>query len=423
MAARRQFGSTWWGHAWTDALEQRARLDPNRLPRGRTYARQDRAGRLVVGPGTISAGVQGSRPSPYQVRIDVRVFSEAEWEIVISAITARVAHAAALLDGELLPEVLDEVRGAGVDLLPGPGDLDPHCSCPDWADPCKHAAAVCYLMADVLDEDPFELFHLRGRPRDQLLGALRDRRRALAPPPAPDGEPNASDPVPTRAEARQVPAAERFGPIAREAFARPQPTAEDLWALGGPTPAAHPGHPAPVAVPPPKRSGIDPDDLLQLASDAASRAWELQRGEGDGGLTLPLDRDLARRAATLLGTRGFASLAERSGRPSRHLVRHALAWRHGAEEGIEVLTESWTPDPELLEEGRAALAASTAITLRTTDISPRLIKVRANTVTARDVQLRLARSGRWYRFAKVTGHWELDDGPAADPATLLTPGA
>lgn len=420
MAPRRTFGSTWWGKAWTDALEQRARLDPNRLPRGRTYARQDRAGRLVIAPGSISAGVQGSRPAPYHVRIEVRTFSDTEWEAVLDAIASRVAHAAALLDGELLPEVLDEVRRAGVDLLPGPGDLQPRCSCPDWADPCKHAAAVCYLMADALDDDPFELFHVRGRPRDQLLGALRDRRRALLPADAGGDAPDEGGS--SRAEALRRRATDRAGPSARDTFARPQPTADDLWAIGAPAPAAHAGHPAPVAVPPPKGSGIQAEDLLHLAADAATRAWELQRGESDGGLTLPAERDLARRAASLLGTRGFATLAERSGRPSRHLVRHALAWRHGAEEGIEVLTESWIPDPEVLDEGRAALAASTAVTLRTTEAAPRLIKVRANTVTARDVQLRLARSGRWYRFAKVAGHWELDDGPAADPATLLSRG-
>ena len=118
MAPRRTFGATWWGKAWIDALEQRARLDPNRLPRGRTYARQDRAGRLTVSPGTIEAGVQGSRPSPYRVTIRVRTFTATEWDKVFDAIAGRVAHAAALLDGELLPEVLDEVRATGVDLLP-----------------------------------------------------------------------------------------------------------------------------------------------------------------------------------------------------------------------------------------------------------------------------------------------------------------
>src|SRR4030095_278203 len=93
-------------------------------------------------------------------------------------------------------EVADDVRRAGTDLLPGPGELQPRCSCPDWADPCKHAAAVCYLVAGALDADPFSLLLLRGRRREQGLGALpapslcvvalgRRRGGGAAPPPPP----------------------------------------------------------------------------------------------------------------------------------------------------------------------------------------------------------------------------------------------
>ncbi|MET0834114.1 MAG: SWIM zinc finger family protein, partial [Actinomycetota bacterium] len=140
---RRGFGVTWWGEAWVTALEQRARLDPNRLPRGRSYARGGTVGELTIAPGEVRAAVQGRRARPYQVRMRVRVLDAAEWDRVLDAIATQIGHAAALLDGELLPEVADDVWGAGTDLLPGPGELQPRCSCPDWADPCKHAAAVC----------------------------------------------------------------------------------------------------------------------------------------------------------------------------------------------------------------------------------------------------------------------------------------
>src|SRR5438105_171057 len=100
MAPRRTFGHTWWGKAWIDALEQRARLDPNRLPRGRTYARQDRVGDLTVSPGFVEAPVQGSRRQPYTVMIRVRPFTVAEWDRVLDAIAGRAAHAAALLAGD-----------------------------------------------------------------------------------------------------------------------------------------------------------------------------------------------------------------------------------------------------------------------------------------------------------------------------------
>lgn len=172
-----KFGSTWWGRAWVEALEKRAGLDVNRLPRGRTYARHDRVARLEMEPGRINALVRGSRVLPYRVTIGVRTFDDETWARLTTAIAGRAAHAAALLDGELEPAMLDDAAEVGVDLLPGPGDLQPRCSCPDHADPCKHSAAVCYLVANALDEDPFALFALRGRGREALLSEVRARRR------------------------------------------------------------------------------------------------------------------------------------------------------------------------------------------------------------------------------------------------------
>src|SRR5580704_5314775 len=176
MSPRQVFGRTWWGRSWVEALEQRARLDPNRLPRGRTYARKGNVGTLTVEPGMVKAPVHGSRVTPYVVHVRVRVFDEQEWDRLFDAIAGRAAHTAALLDGDLLPEVVADAASAGVELLPGAGEVGPRCSCPDWANPCKHAAAVVYLMADVLDADPFALLLLRGRTRDEVLAALRRRR-------------------------------------------------------------------------------------------------------------------------------------------------------------------------------------------------------------------------------------------------------
>ncbi|MEO6629461.1 MAG: hypothetical protein ABIP03_12950, partial [Aquihabitans sp.] len=96
-----QFGSTWWGKAWSEALEGRAGLDPNRLPRGRTYARQERVNRLELEAGKITALVRGSRVLPYKVTIGVRTFDDATWDRLAAAIARKAGHAAALLDGEL----------------------------------------------------------------------------------------------------------------------------------------------------------------------------------------------------------------------------------------------------------------------------------------------------------------------------------
>ena len=98
-----EFGRTWWGRAWLEALEQRARLDPDRLPRGRDYARSGAVGDLTLAPGEARAQVQGRKTEPYQVRIRVRRFTDDEWDRVLGAISARLGHAAALLDGELPP--------------------------------------------------------------------------------------------------------------------------------------------------------------------------------------------------------------------------------------------------------------------------------------------------------------------------------
>jgi uncharacterized Zn finger protein len=310
-----EFGRTWWGAAWVEALEQRARLDPNRLPRGRDYARSGAVGELTLAPGEARAQVQGRKTEPYEVRIRVRRFTDEEWDRVLTAISARLGHAAALLDGELPPEIAEDAAGAGLDLLPGGGEIGPRCGCPDDADPCKHSAAACYLVADALDADPFVLLLLRGRTRDQVLAGVRTRRRG-AP-----GETHAG----ARATGRA--AHDDEGVDARAAFDAPVPLTE---IPAPPLPPARPGQPAALPVDPPAwRAGLG-SDLLELAADAAARAWETAVGlSADAGLGLSADADLARRAARALGTPAFGPIAARSGIGGRELARQALAWRHG----------------------------------------------------------------------------------------------
>jgi uncharacterized Zn finger protein len=346
---------------------------------------------LHVAPGEVTAPVQGRRASPYRVQVRVREFTDAEWDTVLDAIAARAAHAAALLDGELPPAVLDDVGAAGIDLLPGPGEIGPRCSCPDWADPCKHAAAVCYLVADVLDGDPFELFHLRGRDRAAVLAALRARRAA------PSSDRRAER---VHAEVGTV--------LARDAYARARCDADALWSIAALPLVARPGRPAPLPVEAPPESGIRIEELAELARDAATRAWELATGVGDGGLTLDLDHDLARRGARSLGTRDFDLLARRAGVAPRRLARYALAWRAGGAEGVDVLTSSWQPEREVLEDALDALRAA--------GMRPR---VAGNRVTVGRIQLRVAPSGLWYRCDKRGNEWELTTPPHPDPSALL----
>ena len=409
-AGQQDFGRTWWGRAWLEALEQRARLDPDRLPRGRDYARSGAVGELTLAPGQARARVQGRKTEPYEVRIRVRRFTDDEWHRVLAAISGRLGHAAALLDGELPPEVAEDASAAGLDLLPGGGELGPRCSCPDDADPCKHSAAACYLITDALDADPFTLFLLRGRTREQVLAGIRARRRGQAT--ATEAKSDDHGDALAAPTPGQPPADE--GVDARAAFGAPEPTAP-IPAV--PLPPRRPGAPAALPVdPPPWRTGLR-EDLVELAADAASRAWEMAVGlSADAGLSLDPDADLVRRAARALGTPAFAALAVRSGVSERDLARQALAWRQGGPAGLESLRAEWDPgadDPYVAELVTAAGAALRAKTGSTQAI------IQGNRVTADRLQLRLGRDLRWYPYARSDDDWEPSGAAEADPARAL----
>jgi uncharacterized Zn finger protein len=179
-----RFAATWWGNAWVTALEEGA-LDAKRLARGRSYAEQGHVDAITVTPGLVLAYVQGSRPRPYRVQVRLRTLDDADWARFLDAAVERPGHIAALLDKELPQSLAD----CGVPLLPGPRDLDPHCSCPDRGHPCKHAAALCYQTARLLDADPFVLLLLRGRGERELLDALSRLNAARAARAAQDQEP------------------------------------------------------------------------------------------------------------------------------------------------------------------------------------------------------------------------------------------
>jgi uncharacterized Zn finger protein len=175
---RGKFGQTWWAGRWIAALEQL--VDPGRLSRGRSYARSGQVVKLDVGPGRVDARVQGSRPSPYTVTMRFRPLSDAEWERVIDAMSAEAIYAARLLSGEMPEDIEQAFAAAGAALFPAAGDLETDCTCPDWSNPCKHVAAVHYLLGERFDADPFLMFELRGRSKDDIVAALRARRAAAA---------------------------------------------------------------------------------------------------------------------------------------------------------------------------------------------------------------------------------------------------
>ncbi len=161
----------WWSQRFVDVLATYGL--GARMQRGRRYARTGQVVTLQVTPGLLSAQVQGSRATPYLVTVQGPVASDAAWAAVEGALRAQVGLVARLMAGELPPELDEIATDAGLPLLPSRwGDLATHCSCPDWESPCKHLAAVLYLFADHLDEDPWLLLTWRGRTRADLLAHL-----------------------------------------------------------------------------------------------------------------------------------------------------------------------------------------------------------------------------------------------------------
>lgn len=176
MSPRRDFGLTWWGQRWIAALEALGGGYVNRLPRGRTYARQGTVSDVAIEPGMVTALVQGSRARPYDVVVEMPAFDDPTWQAISAAMVSEVRHSAELLNGQMPEDIDDVLESCGVSLFPAGQELQTYCSCPDVANPCKHVAAVHYVLAQEFDADPFLLPQLRGRDRAQLLAGLRAAR-------------------------------------------------------------------------------------------------------------------------------------------------------------------------------------------------------------------------------------------------------
>jgi uncharacterized Zn finger protein len=170
---RGAIGEQWWSRRFIGALESSGMT--GRLARGRSYARAGQVLDFVLSHGKVTAQVQGSRPRPYDVRIGVLPLTTKQWRRVQERLAARALFRAKLLAGEMPHEIEDVFTECGTPLFPRSAtDLDMHCSCPDWGVPCKHLAAVCYVLAEEFDRDPFAMLAWRGKARDDLLAALRE---------------------------------------------------------------------------------------------------------------------------------------------------------------------------------------------------------------------------------------------------------
>jgi len=401
-APGRAFARSWWGQAWLKALEDTA-LDGAQVKLGRRHARAGAVGAVSVRPGRITAVVQDPDHTRHRSDVLLQQLSAADWDRFLDLVADRAGHIAALLDRDMPPVLVEDAAAAGIELLPGIGDLEPECSCGAW-DHCAHSTALCYQLARLLDQDPFVLLLMRGRGERELLDELQARSASRAEGPAGAGvvEPSGAG----------VPAVEAYA--ARDILP-PLPAP--------PPPVAAPGTPPVLGGGTPPAAGVDVAALEFLIGDAAARAQRLladalspRHPDGPPPPALTPAQDAVRLAAALPGAAISARLAAGSGRDARGLASAVRAWELGGAAGLAVLEEDWTPEPEALARATSRLAAA----WEDEETRPRLRVTRNRwTVVGGAAQLRYGRDGRWWPYRREGGRW-VPAGPATDdPAGAL----
>jgi uncharacterized Zn finger protein len=201
QSKRGTFGESWWAKRWVSVLES---FDIGaRMGRGRNYARSGQVLSIDIEKGTVKAKVQGSRPTPYRVAIEIKSITPANWEKLVKVLSHQAIFVAKLLAGEMPQDIERIFQSAGLSLFPGKSkDLKTECSCPDWSNPCKHIAAVYYLLGEEFDRDPFLIFKLRGLPREELIKMLGGGEKK------PDKKKGKPQLPPAHAEEKKIPVSE-----------------------------------------------------------------------------------------------------------------------------------------------------------------------------------------------------------------------
>jgi len=175
QSKRGDIGEQWWSRRFVDVVESYSKS--TRITRGKRYARKGQVVELTVENGLVSASVQGSQSTPYEITIRGDALAEETWRELEQVMADRAVFAARLLAEEMPADIEEVFEACGVSLFPASySDMATTCSCPDSADPCKHLAAVFYILAERFDDDPFLIFRWRGRSRDTLLDRLQELR-------------------------------------------------------------------------------------------------------------------------------------------------------------------------------------------------------------------------------------------------------
>ncbi|QES10222.1 SWF or SNF family helicase [Streptomyces venezuelae] len=428
------FARTWWGLAWLKALEETA-LDGQQLKAGRRHARAGAVGAVSVRPGRITAVVKDRDGTPYRSDVLVREFTEEEWDRLLDLAVDSAGHIAALLDREMPPHLVEDAAAAGLELLPGIGDLEPECGCEAW-DHCPHTTALSYQVARLLDEDPFVLLLMRGRGERTLLDQLQERSASRA---ARGGRSRGDGDTPGADSTERGSTGGMPGVSAEEVYAEafllpPLPAPPAAPEAPGASPSLDTEtDPAP---------GVDPAALEFLATDAAARARRMLRealdagaavdglsgavvpgggAPGGGGFDaavplLTVAQDAVRLAVESPLPWITARLTAGSDRTRGEMDLATRAWHVGGAAALAVLEEEWTPDAEALAWAAARLAEAWE-----DDERPVLRRSGGARWTAvgTDAQVRLGEDGRWWPYLKSGARWSPAGPPDRDPATAL----
>ena len=164
----RSIATTWWGKAWNKNLEMYADYS-NRIGRGRSYVRNGAVLDLKLEKGLARALVQGSRSKPYKIEIKVSPLAPDKWENILNLCRHKIDSLAELVEGKFPRELAELFTAGGDGLFPTAQEINFNCSCPDWADMCKHITAALYSIGARFDEDPTLFFKLRNIEFDRLL--------------------------------------------------------------------------------------------------------------------------------------------------------------------------------------------------------------------------------------------------------------
>ncbi len=164
-----KIAKTFWGKAWCSNLEAYSDYS-NRLPRGRTYVRNGSVLHLEIKKGEVNALVAGS--SLYKIHIQIAPANETHWKKLCDACSGGIGSLVELLEGRLSSHVMEIMTAKASGLFPSPKEIKLDCSCPDWADMCKHVAAALYGVGARLDQQPELLFLLRGVDHNDLLAQV-----------------------------------------------------------------------------------------------------------------------------------------------------------------------------------------------------------------------------------------------------------